>query len=232
MILTAHQPIYLPWLGLFHKIALADEFCIFDIAQYQTKDFNARNRIKTNAGSIWLSVPVESKNHFEKKLNDVKVINNGWNKKHFKSIDLAYRKAPYYSDYIGEIERILIGREYEYLVDLNLATLEFGLKFLGIDVPIVTASHYDFQGSKSDRVLDMCKQLKADDYIFGSQGKDYADVQSFQSCGIRPHFQDYVHPMYPQLHGEFEPYMSIIDLLFNVGKESYAVLMSGNVDSV
>jgi WbqC-like protein family len=232
MILTAHQPVYLPWLGLFHKIAIADEFCIFDIAQYQTKDFNARNRIKTNTGPIWLSVPVESKNHFEKKLSDVKIINNGWNKKHFKSIDLAYRKSPFYSDYIGAIERILMSREYEYLADLNLATLEFGLNSLGIDVPIVTASHYEFNGSKSGLVLDMCKQLKADDYIFGSQGKDYADVQSFQNCGIRPHFQDYVHPTYPQLHGKFEPYMSIIDLLFNVGKDSYAVLMSGNIESI
>jgi hypothetical protein len=232
VILTAHQPVYLPWLGLFHKIALADRFCIFDVAQYQTKDFNNRNKIKTNTGPIWLSVPVESKYHLEKKLCDIKIINNGWNRKHFKSIDLAYRKAPFYSDYIGELEAILASSTYTYLADLNYATLDFGLKSLGINVPIDTASRHDFQGHKSDLVLDMCKKLGASSYIFGAQGRNYADVDSFSSCGIKVYFQDYNHPVYPQLHGDFEPYMSIIDLLFNVGPESFDVLMSGNISAL
>ncbi|WP_035054069.1 WbqC family protein [Andreprevotia chitinilytica] len=229
MILTAHQPVYLPWLGLFHKIALAERFCVFDIAQYQTKDFNNRNKIKTNAGPLWLSVPVESKDHFEKKLSDIKIINNGWNRKHFKSIDMAYRKAPFYQDYIHQLEALLLGKTYERLAELNFATLDFGLKALGISVPIDIASEHDFQGYKSDLVLDMCKQLGATTYIFGAQGRNYADVDGFLQAGITPHFQDYQHPVYPQLHGEFEPYMSIIDLLFNVGPDSFNVLMRGNV---
>ena len=232
MILTAHQPVYLPWLGLFHKIALSECFCVFDIAQYQTKDFNNRNKIKTHTGPIWLSVPVESNNHYEKKLSDIKIVNNGWNRKHFKSIDLAYRKAPFYTDYIGEIENIIASKTYIYLSDLNLAILEFGLKSLAINVPIVTASKYDFKGTKSDLVLDMCKTLKANDYFFGAQGVDYADRESFHSNGIIPYFQDYKHPVYSQLHGEFEPYMSIIDLLFNEGPKSLEVLLSGNISSL
>ena len=229
MILTAHQPVYLPWLGLFHKIAISEYFCIFDIAQYQTKDFNNRNKIKTHTGSIWLSVPVESNNHYEKKLSDIKIVNNGWNRKHFKSIDLAYRKAPFYSNYIGEIEKIIASKTYVYLADLNFATLEFGLKSLGLDIPIVTASKYNFIGEKSALVLDMCKKLGATNYIFGAQGIDYADIDSFQENRITPYFQNYKHPVYPQLHGEFEPYMSIIDLLFNVGPKSLEVLLSGNI---
>lgn len=231
MILTAHQPVYLPWLGLFHKIALADRFCIFDIAQYQTKDFNNRNKIKTHTGPIWLSVPVESKNHFSKTLTDIRIVNDGWNRKHFKSIDMAYRKAPYYRDYIGEIERILLGRTYERLAELNFATLDFGLRSLGIEVPIVTASSYQFRGQKSDLVLDMCKQLGASTYIFGALGRDYADRQSFASAGVDARFQDYQHPSYPQIHGAFEPYMCVLDLLFNVGPDSRRVLMSGNASS-
>ena len=229
MILTAHQPVYLPWLGLFHKIALADKFCIFDIAQYQNKDFNNRNRIKTNAGSIWLSVPVESKGHYEKSLKDIKIVNNGWNRKHFKSIDLAYRKAPFYAKYIDQLEILLLGKPYTYLADLNFSTLEFGLKSLGIDLPILTASNFAFEGVKSDLVLDMCRKLGANNYIFGIQGKDYADISSFIKSNVKPYFQEYIHPVYPQLHGEFEPYMSIIDLLFNVGDKSLSVVMSGNI---
>ena len=232
MILTAHQPVYLPWLGLFHKIALAEKFCIFDIAQYQTKDFNNRNKIKTNVGAIWLSVPVESKAHLEKSIKDIKIVNNGWNRKHFKSIDLAYSKAPFYSLYICELENLFMRKEYTYLADLNLATLEFGLKSLGINVPIVTSSSFELIGKKSNLVLDMCQKIGASDYIFGSQGKNYADIDSFLSCQIKPHFQEYTHPVYPQLHGEFEPYMSIIDLLFNVGDKSMEVIMSNNIQSI
>ena len=228
MILTAHQPVYLPWLGLFHKIALADKFCIFDIAQYQTKDFNNRNKIKTNAGSIWLSVPVESKDHFQKKICDIRIVQNGWNRKHVKSIQLAYKKAPFYQDYIEPLENILM-TPFVFLTELNSAILYFCLEALGITVPIVKASDYEFSGAKSDLVLDMCLKLQASHYIFGAQGKNYADIPSFEKNLIALTFQDYVHPRYPQLHGDFEPYESVIDLLFNVGPQSRAVLMSGNL---
>lgn len=125
MILTAHQPVYLPWLGLFHKIYLAEMFCIFDIVQYQKKDYNNRNKIKTHSGSIWLSVPVESKDYLEKKICDIRVINDGWNRKHFKSISLAYQKSPYFGNYIGEVERLLLQKHYDFLCDLNADVLRF-----------------------------------------------------------------------------------------------------------
>lgn len=229
MILTAHQPVYLPWLGLFHKIALADLFCYFDIAQYQTKDFNNRNKIKTNTGEIWLSVPVESKHHFEKSVGEIRIVQNGWQRKHFKSIQLAYQKAPFFKDYIGELEALLIGREYATLSALNLEMLRYFMKSLAIDTPIVKASDYAFSGTKSDLVLDMCLQLKADVYIFGAQGRNYADTDKFRAHGVEPVFQDYRHPEYRQLHGPFLPYMSVIDLLFNEGPASRGILLGGNV---
>ena len=229
MILTAHQPVYLPWLGLFHKIALADLFCYFDIAQYQTKDFNNRNKIKTHSGEIWLSVPVESKNHLEKSVGEIRIIQNGWQRKHFKSIQLAYQKAPYIRDYIGGLEELLVSQNYATLSALNLEMLRYLMKCLGIDTPIVKAGDYAFAGTKSDLVLDMCLQLKADVYVFGAQGRDYADVDKFRAQGVEPAFQDYRHPVYTQLHGEFLPYMSVIDLLFNEGPRSRSILLSGNI---
>ena len=231
MILTAHQPVYLPWLGLFHKIYLSELFCLFDIAQYQTKDYNNRNKIKTNAGDLWLTVPVESKDHFSKKICDIKVINNGWNKKHFKSITLAYKKAPFFDRYIDGLDGI-INKTYDYLTDLNLDLLRFMLDCFQIGVPIVKASDYDFTGAKSDLVLDMCVKLGADKYIFGALGKDYADAASFAAQRIEIFFQDYRHPVYGQLHGEFIPYMSAIDLLFNQGPGSKDILLSNNVTNL
>lgn len=228
MILTAHQPVYLPWLGLLHKIYLSELFCLFDIAQYQTKDYNNRNKIKTNDGEIWLTVPVESKDHFTKNICDVKIINNGWNKKHFKSICFAYKKAPYFERYIDGLDSI-INKRYDFLTDLNLDILRFMLDCFDIKVPVVKASDYDFSGNKSDLVLDMCIKLGASKYIFGAQGNNYANVPSFIAQGIEAYFQDYHHPIYKQLHGDFLPYMSAIDLLFNEGPASKSLLLSNNI---
>jgi hypothetical protein len=103
------------------------------------------------------------------------------------------------------------------------------MRCLAIETPIVKASDYSFQGAKSDLVLNMCRQLNADVYVFGAQGRDYADVAKFRARGVVPYFQDYRHPVYRQLYGEFLPYMSVIDLLFNEGPRSREILLSGNV---
>lgn len=229
MILTAHQPVYLPWLGLFHKIALADSYCVFDIVQYQKKDYNNRNKIKTSSGEIWLSVPVEAKGHFDRNICDIRILENGWRKKHFKSISLAYKKSDYFEAYIEDVEKIVLNGKQEFLTDLNFNILKFFMRALKINVPVVKASDYDFTGSKSDLVLDMCVKLGATKYIFGKLGKDYAGLESFEKNNIEVFFQDYQHPAYKQLHGEFKPYMSALDLLFNEGERSNEILMSGNI---
>lgn len=232
MILSAHQPVYLPWLGLFHKIALADMFVSFNQVQYQPKDWNNRNQIKTPQGPIWLSVPVLRKGYLEKTISDIEINNNEpWARKHWKSLQVAYSKAPYFKRYKEFFEDVY-GRRWDRLVDLNEAMLRGFLDILGIDVPVRSAGDWNFSGAKSDLVLDMCIQTKASEYIFGANGRDYADEKAFSAAGVKVHFQDYVHPTYPQQHGNFIPYMSIVDLLFNCGDESYSVLMSGNVSKV
>jgi len=230
--LTAHQPVYLPWLGLFHKINLCDCFCYFDIVQYQHKDYNNRNLIKTNSGAKWLSVPVESKNHFEKKIKDIKIINNGWNKKHFKSIYFAYKHSKYFNKYIEFFEEIYLSKRFELLSDLNLEILKFALKEFDIKTKIIKASEQNFDGQKSALVLDMCEKLGAKQYIFGSQGSNYADLQSFKSKGIEVYFQKYIHPTYIQINGKFLNNMSFIDLIFNEGPNSKKIFMKNNVSEI
>jgi hypothetical protein len=227
MILTAHQPSYLPWLGLLSKIMKADLFCYFDCVQYQKKEYDNRNYIKTNNGALLLSVPVESKNHLLKKVNQIKIINNGWNKKHLKSIQLAYKKAKYFKDYFFEIEKILSEKNLK-LTELNFKILKFLLNSFNIKIPIVKASDYNFRGAKSSLVLDMCKQLKVKEYIFGGEGKNYADVKEFEKNNIKVHFEKFNHPKYTQLHGEFIPNLSSIDLLFNEGPNSSKILSKNN----
>jgi len=229
VILTAHQPVYLPWLGLFHKIALADMFMSFNQVQYQPKDWNNRNRIKTQQGPIWLSVPVLRKGYLDKTISDIE-INNGepWARKHWKSIELSYSKSPFFKQYADFFQQIY-ARKWERLVDLNEAMLVGFLEILGIDVPVRSAAEWKFEGEKSDLVLDMCRQVGASEYIFGAMGRDYADTGAFDTAGIKIHFQDYAHPVYPQLHGDFVSHLSVVDLLFNCGNESRDILMSGNI---
>jgi hypothetical protein len=228
VILTAHQPVFAPWLGFWHKLALADMYCVFNLTQYEKKSYENRNEIKTNVGKTMLSIPVESKNHFEKTIGDIKIVPGPWSRKHVRTIELAYAKAPYFGTYMEPVREVML-YPHERLFDLNLAFIRFGMAALGINIPVVTATDYDFQGEKSDLVLDMCRKLGATTYIFGAQGRDYADVPSFERAGIEVRFQAYQHPVYPQLHGDFISHLSFIDLLMNCGPESLQVLLSGNV---
>ena len=228
LILSAHQPVYMPWLGLFHKIALADVFCYFDIVQYQRKDFNNRNKINTKNGPIWLTVPVKSSGRFHSLITDIKIENKKWIAKHLKSIELNYKKTKYFDDYFENVEKILLAG-HDRLVDLNYDYLVFGLTSLGIKTKVIKASHYHFEGTKSNLVLDMCIKLNADIYIFGEMGRNYADIESFNEKKVYPYFQSYEHPHYTQKNVTFEPYMSFLDLLFNHGKNSLQIIMSSNI---
>ena len=232
MILSAHQPVYLPWLGLFHKIAVADAFVSFNQVQYLPKDWNNRNRIKTAAGPQWLTVPVLRKGYLEKCISEIE-INNGvpWRRKHWRSLEANYRASPHFDDYAAFFEGVY-AQDWQYLAELNETMLRWFVQTLGIDTHLLNAAEFDFQGRKSDLVLDMCKRLDADVYVFGALGRDYAVVEDFEAAGVRAVFQEYVHPRYPQLHGEFVPYLSIVDLLFNCGPESLEILMSGQVEII
>ena len=229
MILTAHQPVYLPWLGLFHKIAQADMFISFNQVQYQPKDWNNRNQIKTHRGPLWLSVPVLRKGYLDKTISDIEINNREpWAHKHWKSLQLAYSKSPFFKLYADFFQDIYSQR-WESLVDLNETMLKGFLGILGIAVPVHSADEWEFHGMKSHLVLDMCTQTNASDYIFGALGRDYADIAAFESAGVKAHFQEYVHPVYPQLHGDFVSHLSVVDLLFNCGDASRDILMSGNL---
>jgi len=229
MILTAHQPTYLPWLGLFHKIAISDEYCFFDDVQYLVRDWNNRNKIKTANGDIWLTVPVLNKGYLDKKIREIEINNSlNWRDKHWKSIYLSYKKAPYfnlYSDFFEDVYK----KDWLYVTDLCEYMMKWLLKELKINVKYYKASELNFEGYKSSLVLDMCKNLNADTYIFGKLGADYVDVESFTKENVNIYIQEYKHPEYNQLWGGFKSNMSIIDLLFNMGPNSLDILMQNNI---
>jgi hypothetical protein len=221
--LTAHQVGYIPGLRLLHKIAKSDLFCSFDIVPMGGSDgWESRNKIKTQNGEQWLTVPC--KRDLVTPIHQVRIVDGSWRRKHQRAIQLAYSKAPFYNNYAPFIMDTL-SMQWNMLHNLNLVFLLYMLDKFEIKKPFTEAHRHDFQGTKSELVLDMCKKLGANAYIFGENGRNYADVAAFNAAGITVEFQDYQYPTYNQLHGPFISNMSALDLLFNHGPESRKILM-------
>ncbi|MCD9022318.1 WbqC family protein [Cohnella silvisoli] len=215
MILTAHQPAYLPWLGYFDKINRSDLYIFLDSVQYETRSYINRNKIKTPNGEMWLSIPVKSKGHRDIPLLEVEIDSAvDWKKSHLKSMFLNYKKAPRFEECFPQLEK-LYEPDFQFLSELCLHQLHFWFRQLGIQTPIVRLSDLQMESKKSDLIFDLCVKFGATDYISGALGKDYLEEQKFEGREIKIEYQNYVHPVYPQLWGEFLPYISIVDFWMN-----------------
>lgn len=222
MIVTVHQPQYLPWLGYFDKIDKSDIFVILDNVQYKKNEWQNRNRIKTANGWQWLSVPVLYK--FPQKINQVR-INNGvdWRRKHLNALSINYSKSPHLNKYRSFLEDTYL-KEWEYLVDININFIDFFIQTMGVDTKTLLASKLHLREDPTYRLIDVCKEVGANTYLAGKDGRNYMDIESFEKENINIIFQDFQHPTYNQLFGNFEPNMSVIDLLFNYGEESLNII--------
>lgn len=228
-ILSAHQSSFLPWLGFFHKIALSDIFLILDNTQFEKNSFSNRNKIRGGNGSFWLTVPVKLRGHLHKKIIDIEICENTiWRRKHLSAIENSYAKAPYYEKYIPFFQNCY-SQEWRSIAELNGHMLKWLLKELGITTEIYRMSDFLFTKRKSDLIIEICQYFNANVYIFGTLGKNYADVDKFNNNNIKIYFQEYRHPLYTQLYDPFIPNLSIIDLLFNCGPGAGDILINGNI---
>ncbi len=226
MIVSVHQPQYLPWIGYFHKIYNSDAFVFLDNVQYKSREYQNRNRIRTRDGWIWLTVPVMKAEDPYPNISSVHIDNSrNWRKRHWKSIVSSYSCALFferYSDFFEDIYR----RDWDLLVDLNIYVVREIARLLGIERPIYLESLLNIKTKNTQRIIDICKTLKADTYLSGAGGKKYLDEQLFASNDIKLIYQDFKHPEYKQRYEPFEPFMSIVDLLFNHGDDSLKILTS------
>lgn len=215
MIVSAHQPAYLPWLGYFDKISRADVFVYLDTVQFEKNSFINRNQIKTPQGSMWLTIPVKTKGHTSASLRTTEIDDaQPWRSKHLKSIEMNYRKAPRFEEYFPKIEELIRTPENK-LAEYCFQQLQFWLKELNIRTRVVRSSELEIDSAKSNLVLDLCKYFKADHYLSGALGRNYLIIDDFISSEITVEFQEFNHPQYPQLWGSFAPYLSILDALMN-----------------
>ena len=227
MILSAHQPAYLPWLGYFDKIIQSDIFIYLDSVQFEKNSFTNRNRIKSPQGELMLTVPVLSKGHINKSLTEIEIDNKqNWRKKHLSSILMNYKKAKRFEECYAKLE-VLYDKEYDFLSELCYEHLIFWLRELGIKTEIIKSSELNIDSKKSDLIFDLCRYYNTDTYISGALGKNYLEENKFKNAKINIIYQDYKHPVYEQLWGEFLSYMSILDFWMNY--DDYNLISSKEV---
>jgi hypothetical protein len=218
------QPSYLPWLGYFAQIQRCDVFVVYDDVQYDKHSWRNRNRIKTAQGVQWLTVPVATHGKNKPLVRDVRIANEqDWRRKHLSSIRQQYAKAPFFDRYIGVFED-LYAREWTRLLELNHAFLLALCGALGLERDTRFSSDLAVPGASAERLIGICRTLGAACFYEGAAGRDYIDNNTFVAAGLTIQYQDYRHPEYPQLHGPFQPFLSVIDLLFNCGPDSLEIL--------
>lgn len=238
-IVSGHQPAYLPWLGTFHKLYLSDIFVYMDTVQFLNNDWINRNYIKTNQQKLLLTVPIDKIKSNGKNINDIKIFvanqksRDFWQRKHWESIKLNYSKAPYFNYFQKDLELIYLEKKWLSLVDLCWHQFNFFREILGLGKKkIVRMSEYNFNGTKSDLILDHCYKLNCNAVVFGEMGKDYVDLEKFNKKKILVYFQKYNYTKYNQQHMKinFINNLSVLDLILNEGPEySYNKLIENNL---
>jgi len=225
VIVTIHQPEHLPWLGFFDKMRQADVFVLLDTTQFAKDDFQNRNRIKTASGATWLTVPVYKKGRSVQTILETEICNDrNWRNRCWSMIEQSYRQAPYFTEYKSFFED-LYTRKWTRLVDLNTTLIRYIAEQLGITTTIITASDLGIYEHGSTLVnVTICRKLTASVYLSGKYGLNYLDETPFYEHNIEIRYQQFQHPIYPQIGGAFISHMSAIDLLFNCGATSLDII--------
>jgi hypothetical protein len=222
------QPGYIPWIGFFDLAASCDIFVILDHVQYDKRSWRNRNRIRTNSEAGWqfLTVPVVTKGLYHQSILETKIDNTkDWANKHLNAIKLNYRGADYFDQYFPYLEKTLT-KQWEKLVDLDLEFINFIVDELGIKTKFIRSSSMQTDGKKIDLLVDICKQIGANEYLNGDTGIKYLKHENFDLEGMKLVFHNYKHPEYKQRFDCFISHLSIIDLLLNHGRENSRKIMN------
>ena len=228
MIVAAHQPHFMPWLGYLDKLAKADLFVVMDDLQYEAQNFQNRQRLKLQSGAPWLTVPLERGNQSDR-ICDKRIDNSGsakqhWQRRTWLTIEHNYCRTPFFETYAPAL-RDVFTRPWTTLLELDLHMLDLARTWLRIQTPIVRSSSLGLTGAKTDRLIDLCRKTGARCYLTGRGGSSsYLDSEKMGRAGIGVIWQVFDHPRYAQRHGSFIPYLGFFDLIFNCGEASREVL--------
>ena len=221
------QSNYIPWKGYFDLINLVDEFILFDNMQYTRRDWRNRNIIKSPTGPMWLTIPVEVKGKYFQEIKDTVISDPAWNRKHWKTIVHCYSKARYFALYRELFEDLYLNTSEMHLSRVNYRFLKAICRLLGVNTKIAWSMDYGLTGDKTERLVNLCKQVGATEYLSGPAAKPYLDQDLLAREGISLVYMDYSgYPEYRQLYPPFESQVSMVDLIFNEGPDATKYMKS------
>ena len=216
------QSNYIPWKGYFDMIAAVDEFVLFDEMQYTRRDWRNRNQIKTPHGTQWLTIPVQVKGKYHQTIRETEIQSGDWALAHWKALSLNYRKAPHFTEIAAWLEPLYLESLGNNLSFCNRRFIEAVCSYLDIHTIISNSWDYSLVDGKTERLANICTQAGGTKYVSGPAARNYIDECVFSDRGITVVWFDYVgYPEYSQLWGEFIHNVSILDLLFNCGKDAH-----------
>ncbi len=222
------QSNYIPWKGYFDIIASVDEFILFDDAQYTRSDWRNRNKIKTAAGTAWLTIPVRIKGRLGQRIRETEISSANWAAEHWKSIRQNYSKAAYFKEYGPTIEEWFVSATAPMLSDVNCHFLKSICDLLGVRTKITKSEDYELCEGKTERLVSLCRQAGASSYLSGPAAADYIEPELFEAAAIELRYVDYSgYPEYRQLYPPFDHAVTILDLLFNEGPDAAQFMKSG-----
>lgn len=222
------QSNYIPWKGYFDLINMVDEFIFYDEVQYTKNDWRNRNIVKTPSGPKWITIPVEQK-HLSQKICDTRVVNNSWRRKHWNMITINYARAKYFSAYKDVFEELYLGQKDDLLCQINYKFIIAINKMLGINTKLSSSFDYKMIGGKTERLVEICKQARATEYLSGPSAKNYLNEKCFRDEKINLRWIDYSgYKEYNQLFEPFIHEVTILDLIFNEGENGRKFMKSFN----
>lgn len=229
MKIAINQPTYLPWMGYFDLIDQVDLFVILDNVQFVKQSWQQRNRIRGGDGLQWLPVPVVFRGRLGQPIKDVEIRDPEFACDHIRAIELAYRRAPYFLQYFPGLSQKIYDLRQGHLLNLNCGLIEWALDIMEIKTPMVRGSSLNVNGRRTELLANICESVAATQYISPLGSAEYllAEQNVLSQRGVDIFFQNYEHPVYPQVFAPFEPFASVIDLIFNCGEQSAAVMRSG-----
>lgn len=214
-----HQPDFVPYLGFFHRFLYADLYLVLDHVQFvngTSRAWTHRDKIKTPKGAQWLSLSVKNAPR-NTPINRVKLSEGvNWRSRNLQMLEENYRNAPFFKEVIPHLKN-LYDQPVSLLVEFNLRAIGMLMDLLDVRIPMVLSSELFPQGKKNELLIDLLRKVGATHYLSGIGARDYLEEPGFNDAGIKVMWQNFSHPVYPQLFGEFVPYMSSLDLLFNCG---------------
>ena len=226
------QSCYLPWKGYFDLIHSVDEFILLDDVQYTRRDWRNRNRIKTPSGPAWLTIPVNSKGRYLYPIKDITINDPSWSIQHWKTIATNYARAPHFDRYADIFEPLYLECRETHLSAINQRWISAICWILGINTKLSWSMDYRLVSGKTERLVEICRQAGATEYLSGPSARSYIDATQFAEAGLKLSYFNYSdYPEYPQLYPPFDHHVSVLDLIFNQGSSATQYMLSFGPES-